>query len=559
MQSFEYLEQQQTVAQKQSVMLMHWSTPLLFIAMALYCVIGFTGFDPVRQDEAYIFDIILEYSRGHTWVVPLLAGHPHVEKPPLYYLLASFSMRAFTPWLSPHDAARLGSGFFIAASTLCIAYASRLTWGAGYGRFAALALLCSVGLFVPAHMMLTDNAQMTGCALALLGLAAHVRSRWWSGLALGSGAGFAFLSKGLLGPGVIGLTALLLLLWPRWRTHGYFATLVIAFIAILPWLVIWPVELYQSSPVLFYEWLSQNNLARFAGTAPDYLNAVKEKNFWYTKFLWSTFPTLPLALCNIRRYRATAAEQPALHIGFAFAVVMILVLATSATLRAIYAMPLLLAFALIAAPALHAPPRWFRMSAHAVRYLFVFGALLIWSYWLIVAVLKVNLLPYLAIAAPTPHRHLHILSSILAIAVTALWFVCQRAWGEERWRRSADWYSSIFSLLALFSLLCLPALSAKDSYRQLFQQLGNYLPAQGCVNSIGLGESQQGMLDYVLNIQTSMISDMHDAQCDAVLIDTSAHSPLPSFSDAWQLRWRGKRDDRGNEIFYFYTRTRAAQ
>ncbi len=534
--------------------LTRYSMPLLFVMMALYCVIGFTGFDPARQDEAYIFDIILEYWRGRASVVPLLAGHPYMEKPPLYYLLASFSMRAFMPWLSPYAAARICSGLLVAVSTLCIAYASRLTWGEGSGRFAALALLCSVGLFVPAHMMLTDNAQMTGCALALLGLCGYTKNKWWSGLALGTGAGFAFLSKGLLGPGVIGLAALFLLMWPRWRTRAYLAMLVLAFVAATPWLLIWPLDLYRNSPGLFYEWLTQNNFARFAGTAPAYLNAVKEKNFWYTKFLWGTFPTLPLAITSIRRHRATLTEQPALQIGLAFAVAMILVLAASATLRAIYALPLLLAFALIAAPVLRTPPLWFRLSANAARYLFVVGALLIWGYWFIARARKTHQLSQHVLAVAMPHRHFHGVAALLAIAITALWLACQRAWGEQQWRRSADWYNSIFCLLALFSLLCLPALSAKGSYRHVFHQLGHYLPREGCVDSIGLGESQQGMLDYLLNLKTVIISNAQVAQCNALLIDTDVNSPIPYFGAEWGLRWQGARDRNDHEVFYLFTR-----
>jgi len=64
------------------------------------------------------------------------------------------------------------------------------------------------GLAIPAHRLLTDNAQLTGFALALLGLAGAVRARQWTGFALGTGIGVAFLAKGLLGVAVIGAAAI---------------------------------------------------------------------------------------------------------------------------------------------------------------------------------------------------------------------------------------------------------------------------------------------------------------------------------------------------------------
>lgn len=529
---------------------------LLIISMALYCVIGFIGFDPARQDEAYIFGITLEYWRGHSWVVPLLAGQPHMEKPPLYYLLAAASARLFSPWLPLHDAARLCSAFLTAITVLCIAYCGRLTWGAGYGRFAALALLCSLGLFVPAHMLLTDNAQLTGCAIALLGFAG-AQQKWWGGFALGTGAGIAFLAKGLLGPGIVGLTALALFIWPHWRSRSYLLALVVALIAALPWILIWPIALYRASPLLFSEWLSTNNFARYLGYAPHCLNAVKDKKFWYTTFLWATFPVLPLALTSLHRYRSALSAQPALHIGMAFALVLSTVLVASATLRAIYALPLLLALALIAAPVLRDPPAWMRGSALFSQMLFAVSALVIWIYWLTAVVMKIDLSPLIGAtlgAQDGGNGRIHIFATGVAGAITAFWLSCQKAWRNQPWQGPAAWYSSVFCFLALFSLLCLPSLSEKGSYRGLYRQMSAYLPREDCINSIGLGESQRGMLDYVLNIKTQPINDLRNSWCGTLLLDSSVTHPEPKPTADWHLLWSGARSHDAHEIFYVYAR-----
>jgi 4-amino-4-deoxy-L-arabinose transferase-like glycosyltransferase len=534
-----------------------YGMPLLIISMALYCVIGFTGFDPMRQDEAYIFGIILEYWRGHSWIVPLLAGQPHMEKPPLYYLLGAASARLFSPWLPLHDAARLCSAFLIAITVLCIACCGRLTWGAGYGRFAALALLCSLGLFVPTHMLLTDNAQLTGCAIALLGFAGAVQQKWWSGFTLGTGAGIAFLAKGLLGPGVIGLTALVLFMWPHWRSRSYLLALAVALIAALPWILIWPIALYRTSSLLFSEWLATNNFARYLGYAPHCLNAVKDKKFWYTTFLWATFPVLPLAFVSLHRYRATFSAQPALSIGTTFALALSMVLVASATLRAIYALPLLLAFALIAAPVLRNPPSWMGESTLVSQMLFAVLGLFIWIYWLTALVMKINLSPLLSATLGTlddRHGRINIFAAVVAGVVTVFWVLCQKAWRNQHWRGPAAWYSSVFCSLALFSLLCLPSLSEQGSYRSLYRQMSAYLPSQGCINSIGLGESQRGMLDYVLNIKTQAIDNARNSWCNTLLIDSSVTKPEPKLSDDWHLLWSGARSKDAHEIFYLYTR-----
>lgn len=531
-------------------------TALLFIVMALYCVVGFTGFDPARQDEAYIFGIILEYWRGHSWVVPLLAGEPFMEKPPLYYLIGAASARLFSSILPLHDAARLASAFFIVITLLTIAAAGRLVWGRGYGRFAALALLCSLGLAVPSHMMLTDNAQLTGIAMALLGFTGVARKRWWSGSVLGTGAGIAFLSKGLLGPGIIAITAMLLLCFSAWRNQRYFIALLIALIAALPWLCVWPYLLYRESPDLFAVWLGQNNFGRFLGYAPASLNAVKDSHFWYTTLWWSSFPTLPLALLSMRRVRSQWHELPAIQIGLAFCIALIGTLALSSTLRAIYALPLLLALALIAAPSLREPPEWLnRIATNSGQWFFLIFLLVCWTAW---CALVFQWLPQgSVIGTISVDQPLHVnrMAVFSAVAVTGGWVICQRCWRNQPWRAGAVWYSSLFGAFAILALLWLPLLDQKSSYRDVFKQLAHALPKEACVNSVGLGESQRGMLDYVLDVQTVVTGrDGGDAYCNALLIDGAINEPLPLLTEDWHLVWTGRRSPDAHEQFWLYTR-----
>ena len=69
----------------------------------------------------------------------------------------------------------------------------------------------SLGYLQHAHQLITDNALMAGMAIGIYGLARA------AGFWLGTGAGIAFLSKGLLGPGLLGLTAVASSRCRAWR------------------------------------------------------------------------------------------------------------------------------------------------------------------------------------------------------------------------------------------------------------------------------------------------------------------------------------------------------
>src|SRR5438034_1198112 len=91
-------------------------------------------------------------------------------------------------------------------------------WLASYGVIAARSL---IGWFRPAHLLISDSAVVGGISFGLYGVAVILERRAWGAIRLGTGAGIAFLSKGLLGPGVIGLTALALAGLPHWQTRRY--------------------------------------------------------------------------------------------------------------------------------------------------------------------------------------------------------------------------------------------------------------------------------------------------------------------------------------------------
>src|SRR5260364_311277 len=79
------------------------------------------------------------------WGIPVNAGQPFMEKPPLYAWVAAGFARLFSPWLPLHDGARLASAFFSALTLGFAARTARLCLGADSWRAACV--IGAVALF----------------------------------------------------------------------------------------------------------------------------------------------------------------------------------------------------------------------------------------------------------------------------------------------------------------------------------------------------------------------------------------------------------------------------
>jgi len=180
---------------------------------------GLVGHDPWKADEAHTFGIVVDYLQRGDWVVPTLAGEPFMEKPPLIYMVAGAFVGPFQGILQPHDAARLATGFFVGLALLFLGLTARAIYGRGYASATVLILISCFGTIARLHQLIPDVALLAGMALGMFGLALARRTIWAGGVALGLGATCAFFGKGLLGPGLLAVTALLLPLFPAWRTR----------------------------------------------------------------------------------------------------------------------------------------------------------------------------------------------------------------------------------------------------------------------------------------------------------------------------------------------------
>ena len=521
----------------------------LGLLIAVWLAAGLFGRDPWKPDEAYNFGVVHHILNTGDWVVPAIAGEPFMEKPPLFYITAAFFAHAFGSFMPLHDAARLACAFYVGLTLLCTALTARALFGRGAARAALLFLMGCIGYFHSAHLLVTDNALVAGVAIALYGLAIHRLRPALGGIALGTGTGVAFLAKGLIGPGMVGLTALALLALPAWRTRDYARTLAIAALALAPWLVIWPAALYARSPALFHEWLIVNNFGRYTGTA----NLGPAHDHWmYVRILpLFALPALPLAAWSAWRALRRREAQAALPLAASTA--MLALLSSACNSRDLYALPMLVPLSVAAAAYLHELPRacervlrWLGLALGTA------GALALWLGWGVLIARWPAALAN-ALLAFRPQFSAGVDLALVALALAA------SAGALALWRCAASrlpfaWAYSVTFAWALFFTLWLPYEDYGNSYRGLVAQIKSRLPRGAhCIAGRDLGEPQRAMLEYFGGIVTQPEHSVQGSDCEVLLVQQQGPDvPLPPHRRDWLALWRGARPGDATECFSLF-------
>jgi hypothetical protein len=308
---------------------------LVALLCAAWILPGLIGHDPWKPDEAHTFGVVYELLRGGSWVVPTLAGEPFLDKPPLFHLTAAAFAKLFSFVLPLHDAARLATGAWMAATFAFIAVAGRELYSVRYGAVSALLLLGCFGFVVRGHQLITDAALLAGFAMAYYGFALALRRPAVGGFWIGTGVGVGFLAHGLFAPAVLGMVALLLPASGRnWRNRGYGTSLAVAAAAAAPWLTIWPILLERQAPTLFEWWLWNENLWYYFGRQPG----ARAGLLFYLRILpWYAFPVWLLALWTLWRARGTGLTRPAVVLPVIGFIVTLGTLSASSETRELHA------------------------------------------------------------------------------------------------------------------------------------------------------------------------------------------------------------------------------
>jgi 4-amino-4-deoxy-L-arabinose transferase-like glycosyltransferase len=516
---------------------------------ALWTLLGLVGHDPWKPDEASGFGLVYSILQGGDWVIPMLAGEPFMERPPLYYLTAAALAKIFSGWLPLHDGARLASGFYMGLALLFTGLTGRELWGKGYGRITALIMIACLGLVVRTHQIITDTALLAGVAIALYGLALAPRRPVIAGIIIGSGIGVGFMSKGLFEPGIIAITALLLpFLSSAWRSRRYAICLAIAFVAALPWLAIWPFLLYQRAPELFMEWLWVNNLGHLTGSTP--LLASHEPGYYFTILPWFAWPALPLALWTLWRHNWKDGFIPAIALPLTAFLVILLVLSTAVIARDVYALPLLPPLAVLATAAVNSLRRgaansldWFSVMTFSL-----FAGVLWLAWYASLTGHPTEVAHWVEKRQPGYIVHINGLALFLAASLSTAWLVVVARMKRSALRGIVNSALGITLAWGLLATIWLPWLDSDKSYRAMIVSLQGSLPSNyNCIGSKQLGEPQRALLHYFAGIIT-LRDEVDDSHCELKLIQNGAH--LPEQTElGWKPIWQGRRQGDKTELY----------
>jgi 4-amino-4-deoxy-L-arabinose transferase-like glycosyltransferase len=499
--------------------------PILLL-FAAWLVPGLFGHDPWKPDEAYTFGLVYHIVQTGDWLVPTLGGEPFVEKPPVFFWTAAIFAKLFG-WAMPlHDAAHLATAFYVALTLVFTALTARRLYGASAALPAALLLAGSLGYLQHAHQLITDNALMAGIAMGIYGLASA------SGLWLGTGAGIAFLSKGLLGPGFLGLTAVVLVALPAWRQS--WRTWPMALGALIPWALIWPWLLYQRSPALFHEWFVVNNFGRFTGEAG--LGGVLDHLHYAKALVWFGLPAWPIAAWAVWKRQSSGK---ALELPLVAFIVMFAVLSAASSARTLYGLPMLVPLALLAAGAL--PPQMLlRVLERAGAWGGLVAGVLLWAAW--IAFIAGWRPAWLEAQSPGFAAYLEFAPLLAGIAVTAISVYAMRL----QPRMPVRWLAGIALAWGLTMTLWLPWLDHAKSYRGVILDMKAHA-APGCIAARGLTEPQRAMFHYFAGIQAGV------RDCPNLVVHTPS-AEMPDPGTEWKPLWRGTRPGDSKEFFWLFSR-----
>lgn len=531
------------------------------VLIALLClawiVPGLIGHEPWKSHETFNFGVIYDLLQGGSWLVPTLAGEPFLHEPPLYYLSAALTAYLASPLLPLHEGARLATGLYMALTLLFCGMAGRELNGKGSGATAALLLMGCIGLVMRGHEIITDIAPLAGFALAYYAWALSLRRPALAGALLGLATGVVFLSQGALETLiVVAVCAVLPLLSREWRNRRYAGTLAIAALVAMPLIVTWPMALHARSPALYAQWL-QGDFYAISRTVSAGGTEPRDVLFYLRIMPWHAWPVWALCLWQLWTTRREQYSTPAVALPLGGLVITLLLLSLYGGTRDLYALILLPPAALLSSLAIRHLPRgaanawlWFGLTGTTV---FVIAA---WVYW-----------SGLELGVPARlHAHLHrlqpgyapgfkLLPFAFAACYTIAWLVLLAKLKRSPERPVIVWAAGVTVLWGLAATLFLGWVDTGRSYRAVFTQLQQNLPAQiRCVASRNLGDTQRGMLHYYAGLITRREeTTTNHAQCEFLLVQSTARD-APLAAPSWRMIWEGKRPGDKIERYRLYKR-----
>lgn len=520
-------------------------TRLLLVLCAVWLLLGLVGHHPWKPDESVSASIVKHMLDSGAWM-PHVAGAPVPERPPLYYLSAAATAKLFSGWLPLHDGARIATAMWMMITLLMVGMTGREMWGRGEGRQTTFILLGCIGLFFSAHLLNSEVAGLTGAAMAFYGLALAMRRPWRASLLVAGGFMIALLGGGTVTLLIPLVTALLLpMLFRNWRRKSYLTGAATGTLITMPVAAGWLYVLHQHDPVALTTWL-----------LPTLESPSGILYFVETLATWYAWPALPLAGWSLWHFRRHLLQRPQFQLAMTFFVVGLLMLALTADLRDLMAMPLLLPLAVMGGAAIE-PLR--RGAASALDWfgimLFGFLGFLVWLGWFAMMTgMPARLAARMQKLSEAYVPHFGWSAFLIALALSVAWMLVVFK-ANKRSNRAAvtDWAMGITMVWGLLMTLWLPWLDAAKSYHGMFMSMQKALPASyACVTGRNLGSSQRALMDYYLGIQADRFETEQRIACDLYLVQDERKGKIAEPGLEWKLIWQGQRPSDRRERFYLY-------
>lgn len=502
----------------------------LLLFCAAYVLPGFLGREPWKLADVAAFGAMLEMATGMgQWLQPGVLGQPLADPALLPYWLGALAIQAL-PFLEPASAARLPFIALLAITLAAVWYtvyhlarqpaALPVAFAFGgeahptdYARALAdaglLALVACLGLAQLSHETTPDLARLCGVTLLLLGaarlLSPDAPRPWRSLIIWAAGCVVLALSDAVLQLAALGLVWMLTLSTRR-SNAGWMAGLI--------WLL----------ALVLGEWLS-------GGLAPSsWTPRTDDADSFARLLLWFTWPTWPLAMWTVWRWRRQwLAPHVALPLWLVAVGVLTSALADERDRALLTALPGLAALAAFALPTLKrsvsALIDWFTL-------LFFSGcALIIWVIW-VAMMTGVPAKPAANVAklAPGFVPEFSVLPFVLGLLATLAW-IWLVSWRVGR-HRQALWKSLVLPSAGatlcwlLLMTLWLPLLDFGRSYGPLSRRIATLVPPGSCVMADGLNPGQITALRYHGRLTVVPSAASGDARCRVMVVSPASQPSL---------------------------------
>ncbi|EKT52920.1 ArnT family glycosyltransferase [Providencia burhodogranariea] len=490
---------------------------ILFIGfLIIYLLPGIYGHTPWKQDENYSFGIIQTMFESGNWLIPTNAGEPFMEKPPLYYWVATIMSHLFSDVMPLYDAARCATLFFSIINFLFFLLLARRAFNATSFEdkriWIALALYaCSPGILRHSHDMFTDVALMAGATIGLYGILGLIQQQQirMSALWLALGTVITMLSKGAFVPGVLWISLLLTPIFhPQCRQKTFWFPIIMAGSAALILILPWPILLYHQQPELFMAWLWENNIGRFSGFSVEKLGAKANLTRIPAAVIFFALPSGILAVIYFLKKPLQTLHSTNEYLLVMFPLLAIIILQISATGRALYLLPFIAPFAILGTQTLLSiPEKSLRLFSSFAT---VFWSILIIFLWVCYFIAlsgytETWLFPFSRWLPMNYQMPFSVIAITCAAALTIIWFLRNRLLSTQiAVHAIQNWALGMCIVWGIMSTLFLSWIDYTKGFESVFvdlnKQLDGLYHANDCMASYDIGESEAPMLYYYTKI-----------------------------------------------------------